>query len=80
MHIVMLSVMWELNVLPQFICCDVYGVFGCTFCDFGENFYVCDPTGEDPEEVFIGNVTKVKHMFLVAVCSVLHTGNVIKVK
>ncbi|KAK7475147.1 hypothetical protein BaRGS_00033639 [Batillaria attramentaria] len=42
----------------KFIISDVFGVFGCAFCDFGDTFEVLDPTGEEPREVFIADVTK----------------------
>uniref|UniRef100_I3JQT0 Ubiquitin-like modifier-activating enzyme 6 n=1 Tax=Oreochromis niloticus TaxID=8128 RepID=I3JQT0_ORENI len=37
----------------RFISCDVYGICARVFCDFGEEFEVFDPTGEEPKEVFI---------------------------
>ncbi|CAH1797332.1 unnamed protein product [Owenia fusiformis] len=42
----------------QFICGDVYGVFGSVFCDFGNDFEILDPNGEEPKEVFIATITK----------------------
>ncbi|XP_060555523.1 ubiquitin-like modifier-activating enzyme 6 [Ruditapes philippinarum] len=42
----------------QFISADVYGLFCGAFCDFGDSFNVVDPTGEEPKEVFIANITK----------------------
>ncbi|XP_019626909.1 PREDICTED: ubiquitin-like modifier-activating enzyme 6 [Branchiostoma belcheri] len=42
----------------KFVSGDVYGVFCCCFCDFGDEFEVCDATGEEPKEVFMAKVTK----------------------
>lgn len=30
-----------------------------TFTDFGENFEVFDPNGEEPKDVFVSDITKV---------------------
>ena len=38
---------------------DVYGVHSYTFCDFGEEFTITDPDGEEPKESFIGSIIKV---------------------
>lgn len=35
------------------------GVFSSVFCDFGPEFVVHDSNGEEPEEIFIGDITKV---------------------
>jgi len=52
-----------LTVLPfcpcQFIGCDAYGICVRVFCDFGEEFEVSDPTGEEPKEIFIQSITQV---------------------
>jgi ubiquitin-activating enzyme E1-like protein 2 len=29
------------------------------FCDFGDDFEVSDPTGEEPKEIFIQSITQV---------------------
>ncbi|CAM9101468.1 unnamed protein product [Lampetra planeri] len=42
----------------RFIACDVYGVCARVFCDFGEEFEVSDPTGEEPKEIFIQSITQ----------------------
>lgn len=42
----------------RFIGCDVYGICARVFCDFGEEFEVSDPTGEEPKEIFIQSITK----------------------
>uniref|UniRef100_A0A673CAD6 Ubiquitin-like modifier-activating enzyme 6 n=1 Tax=Sphaeramia orbicularis TaxID=375764 RepID=A0A673CAD6_9TELE len=42
----------------RFIGCDAYGVCVRVFCDFGEEFEVSDPTGEEPKEVFIQSITQ----------------------
>uniref|UniRef100_A0A3P8PTI3 Ubiquitin-like modifier-activating enzyme 6 n=1 Tax=Astatotilapia calliptera TaxID=8154 RepID=A0A3P8PTI3_ASTCA len=42
----------------RFISCDVYGICARVFCDFGEEFEVFDPTGEEPKEVFIQSITQ----------------------
>lgn len=44
----------------QFISTDVYGICSRVFCDFGEQFEVSDPTGEEPKEIFVQNITQVK--------------------
>ncbi|XP_059826118.1 ubiquitin-like modifier-activating enzyme 6 isoform X1 [Hypanus sabinus] len=42
----------------KFISGDVYGVFSRVFCDFGDHFEVSDPSGEEPKEIFIQNITQ----------------------
>eukprot|EP00106_Octopus_bimaculoides_P021056 XP_014788498.1 PREDICTED: ubiquitin-like modifier-activating enzyme 6 [Octopus bimaculoides] len=42
----------------KFISGDVFGVFAGCFCDFGDEFDIFDANGEEPKEVFIGNITK----------------------
>uniref|UniRef100_A0A4W6BQQ3 Ubiquitin-like modifier-activating enzyme 6 n=1 Tax=Lates calcarifer TaxID=8187 RepID=A0A4W6BQQ3_LATCA len=42
----------------QFIGCDAYGICVRVFCDFGEEFEVSDPTGEEPKEIFIQSITQ----------------------
>uniref|UniRef100_A0A8C9T4N7 E1 ubiquitin-activating enzyme n=1 Tax=Scleropages formosus TaxID=113540 RepID=A0A8C9T4N7_SCLFO len=42
----------------KFISCDVFGVCARVFCDFGDAFEVSDPTGEEPKQVFIQNITQ----------------------
>ncbi|XP_063332395.1 ubiquitin-like modifier-activating enzyme 6 [Pelmatolapia mariae] len=42
----------------RFISCDMYGICARVFCDFGEEFEVFDPTGEEPKEVFIQSITQ----------------------
>ncbi|MED6273643.1 Ubiquitin-like modifier-activating enzyme 6 [Characodon lateralis] len=42
----------------RFICCDVYGICARLFCDFGEEFEVSDPTGEEAKEIFIQSITQ----------------------
>ncbi|RXM36825.1 Ubiquitin-like modifier-activating enzyme 6 [Acipenser ruthenus] len=42
----------------QFISTDVYGICSRVFCDFGEQFEVSDPTGEEPKEIFVQNITQ----------------------
>lgn len=42
----------------RFIGCDSYGICARVFCDFGEEFVVSDPTGEEPKEIFIQNITQ----------------------
>ncbi|XP_067106739.1 ubiquitin-like modifier-activating enzyme 6 [Osmerus mordax] len=42
----------------RFIGCDTYGICVRVFCDFGEEFEVSDPTGEEPKEIFIQNITQ----------------------
>lgn len=44
---------------PQFLSCDAFGVCVRVFCDFGDEFVVLDPTGEEPKEIFIQNITQV---------------------
>ncbi|XP_037326929.2 ubiquitin-like modifier-activating enzyme 6 [Pungitius pungitius] len=42
----------------RFIGCDAYGICVRVFCDFGEEFEVSDPTGEEPKEIFIQSITR----------------------
>ncbi|KAM3624083.1 uncharacterized protein V6R79_018735 [Siganus canaliculatus] len=42
----------------RFISCDAYGICVRVFCDFGEEFEVSDPTGEEPKEIFIQTITQ----------------------
>ncbi|XP_066516010.1 ubiquitin-like modifier-activating enzyme 6 isoform X2 [Hoplias malabaricus] len=42
----------------KFIGCDVFGICSRVFCDFGKGFEVSDPTGEEPKELFIQNITQ----------------------
>ncbi|XP_060772595.1 ubiquitin-like modifier-activating enzyme 6 isoform X1 [Neoarius graeffei] len=42
----------------KFISCDVLGICSRVFCDFGESFEVSDPTGEEPKELFIQNISQ----------------------
>lgn len=42
----------------RFIGCDAYGICVRVFCDFGEEFEVSDPTGEEPKEIFIQNISQ----------------------
>ncbi|KAG1956678.1 ubiquitin-like modifier-activating enzyme [Pimephales promelas] len=42
----------------KFIGCDIFGICSRVFCDFGETFEVSDPTGEEPKEVFIQNISQ----------------------
>uniref|UniRef100_A0A672S855 Ubiquitin like modifier activating enzyme 6 n=1 Tax=Sinocyclocheilus grahami TaxID=75366 RepID=A0A672S855_SINGR len=42
----------------KFIGCDVFGICSRVFCDFGEVFEVSDPTGEEPKELFIQNISQ----------------------
>ncbi|XP_061131336.1 ubiquitin-like modifier-activating enzyme 6 [Syngnathus typhle] len=41
----------------RFVGCDTYGICVRVFCDFGEEFEVLDPTGEEPKEIFIQSIT-----------------------
>lgn len=43
----------------QFISSDAYGICVRVFCDFGDEFEVSDPTGEEPKEIFIQTITQV---------------------
>uniref|UniRef100_A0A8C5I9B3 E1 ubiquitin-activating enzyme n=1 Tax=Gouania willdenowi TaxID=441366 RepID=A0A8C5I9B3_GOUWI len=38
--------------------CDAFGICVRVFCDFGEEFEVSDPTGEEPKEIFIQNISQ----------------------
>ncbi|XP_060720529.1 ubiquitin-like modifier-activating enzyme 6 isoform X1 [Tachysurus vachellii] len=42
----------------KFISGDVLGICSRVFCDFGESFEVLDPTGEEPKELFIQNISQ----------------------
>ncbi|KAL4640255.1 ubiquitin-like modifier-activating enzyme 6 isoform X1 [Arapaima gigas] len=42
----------------KFISCDVFGICARVFCDFGDAFEVSDPTGEEPKQIFIQNITQ----------------------
>ncbi|KAF5396694.1 Ubiquitin like modifier activating enzyme 1 [Paragonimus heterotremus] len=52
------NVCHELGV--KFIVAKTNGVFGKVFCDFGEDFTVVDPTGEDPPSVMVQQIEKSK--------------------
>lgn len=43
----------------QFLCAEVRGVFSYVFCDYGNEFEVVDPDGEEPAEAYIEKITKV---------------------
>lgn len=49
--------------LCQFISTDAYGICVRVFCDFGKEFEVSDPTGEEPKEIFIQTITQVVKLF-----------------
>lgn len=42
----------------KFISTDAYGICVRVFCDFGKEFEVSDPTGEEPKEIFIHTITQ----------------------
>ncbi|CAL8331686.1 unnamed protein product [Merluccius merluccius] len=42
----------------RFISCSAHGICVRVFCDFGDEFEVSDPTGEEPKEIFIQSVTQ----------------------
>lgn len=42
----------------KFVSADVFGLFCGAFCDFGDQFEVSDPNGEEPKETFIASITK----------------------
>lgn len=42
----------------RFISCNAHGICVRVFCDFGDEFEVSDPTGEEPKEIFIQNITQ----------------------
>ncbi|KAK1175090.1 hypothetical protein AOXY_G2728 [Acipenser oxyrinchus oxyrinchus] len=42
----------------KFISTDVFGICSRVFCDFGDKFEVSDPTGEEPKEIFVQNITQ----------------------
>lgn len=44
----------------QFIAAEVRGVFSYAFVDFGDQFEVVDPNGEDPKASIIANITQVR--------------------
>ncbi|CAL1537293.1 unnamed protein product [Lymnaea stagnalis] len=48
------------SALPpiKFISSDVFGILGSAFVDFGENFDIFDPTGEEPKDIFVSDITK----------------------
>ncbi|KAI8478870.1 Ubiquitin-like modifier-activating enzyme 6 [Branchiostoma belcheri] len=67
----------------KFVSGDVYGVFCCCFCDFGDEFEVCDATGEEPKEVFMAKVTKANPGVVTCLESRMHgfeTGDVVTFK
>ena len=43
----------------QFVCAEVRGVFSYVFCDYGNEFEVVDPDGEEPAEAYIERIGKV---------------------
>ncbi|KAL8559211.1 E1 ubiquitin-activating protein [Nucella lapillus] len=42
----------------KFIVAETYGLFGKVFCDFGTNFVICDPDGEQPITCMIADIEK----------------------
>ncbi|CAL8274326.1 unnamed protein product [Gadus morhua 'NCC'] len=42
----------------RFISCSAHGICVRVFCDFGDDFEVSDPTGEEPKEIFIQSITQ----------------------
>lgn len=42
----------------KFLLSDVFGLFGYSFTDFGDNFEVYDADGEEYKEIFIGTIKK----------------------
>uniref|UniRef100_A0A8C4ZW71 Ubiquitin-activating enzyme E1 C-terminal domain-containing protein n=1 Tax=Gadus morhua TaxID=8049 RepID=A0A8C4ZW71_GADMO len=44
--------------LGSFISCSAHGICVRVFCDFGDDFEVSDPTGEEPKEIFIQSITQ----------------------
>ncbi|XP_067908159.1 ubiquitin-like modifier-activating enzyme 1 isoform X2 [Heterodontus francisci] len=42
----------------KFIVADTKGLFGQLFCDFGEEFIVTDPTGEEPQQAIVTWIAK----------------------
>ncbi|EDO38775.1 predicted protein [Nematostella vectensis] len=67
----------------QFISTSLYGIFGCLFCDFGNEFEVLDTTGEEPKEFFIGKITKDNPGVVTTLDNTLHgleTGDTITCK
>uniref|UniRef100_A0A8C4TMQ4 E1 ubiquitin-activating enzyme n=1 Tax=Erpetoichthys calabaricus TaxID=27687 RepID=A0A8C4TMQ4_ERPCA len=42
----------------KFISSDVYGICARIFCDFGDQFEVSDPNGEEVKEIFVQSITK----------------------
>ncbi|XP_022102923.1 ubiquitin-like modifier-activating enzyme 6 [Acanthaster planci] len=42
----------------KFIAGDVIGLYSYAFCDFGPEFTIMDPTGEESKESFIATITK----------------------
>ncbi|VDP72294.1 unnamed protein product [Echinostoma caproni] len=45
----------------RLIVANTCGVFGRVFCDFGEEFTVIDPTGEDPPSVMVQQIEKLSY-------------------
>lgn len=43
----------------KIVCTRTCGLFGQIFCDFGKDFVIIDPTGEQPISVFIQGIEKV---------------------
>lgn len=41
------------------------GVFSSVFCDFGLDFTVYDSNGEEPVEIFVGDITKVSYCIVI---------------
>lgn len=58
-NICIITIVSKIEIL-QFISSDVYGILGSAFIDFGENFDIYDSTGEEPKDIFIGSITKVR--------------------
>ena len=56
----------------KFISSDVFGLFSYTFCDFGDEFEVVDPTGEEPKEFFIADISKANPGVLLTLDNQMH--------
>ncbi|CAB4019007.1 ubiquitin-like modifier-activating enzyme 6, partial [Paramuricea clavata] len=56
----------------KFISSDIFGLFSYTFCDFGDEFEVLDPSGEEPKEFFISGISKANPGVLLTLDNQMH--------
>ena len=61
----------------KFVCAITYGLFGSVFCDFGDNFEILDPDGEQPVHGILSSVTE--NTFIAHEPHNLYCGDLVKI-